>query len=98
MSDNIWPKDDLGLVEGRIRHGGGAPDPGIGNGCAPALLLAPFLFSSPPRKRAEAGVQGSRVCPPVRARGKFWLEQGATKEAQVALDTRLRGYDGEVGG
>jgi NAD(P)-dependent dehydrogenase (short-subunit alcohol dehydrogenase family) len=41
MSDAVRPEDDLGLAgKTAIVTGGGAPDPGIGNGRAAALLLA----------------------------------------------------------
>ena len=41
MSENARPEDDLGLAgKVAIVTGGGAPDDGIGNGRAAALLLA----------------------------------------------------------
>jgi NAD(P)-dependent dehydrogenase (short-subunit alcohol dehydrogenase family) len=41
MSETLRPEDDLGLAgKAAIVTGGGAPDPGIGNGRAAALLLA----------------------------------------------------------
>src|SRR5215472_12144812 len=41
MSERRRPEDDLGLAgKAAIVTGGGAPDPGIGNGRAAALLLA----------------------------------------------------------